>query len=216
MELKITLTGVDERTDLDALSKILPFSNIHIEFGILYTWNTEKRNRYPCRSSIVRILEQLQGNKLSLHVCGRKAKEKLINYDLTDMTHLVQRIQVNGHIWYDDALKICELYSNHTIITQYNNQSIGLLELDAPNHALLIDSSGGRGISPEHWDRPNTIKSVGFAGGLGPDNIQDELLRIKKVAIGDWWVDMEGKLRDENDWFDINKVNQIISLINLI
>lgn len=69
-------------------------------------------------------------------------------------------------------------------------------------HQLLVDASGGRGVSPAEWTRPNTTRAVGFAGGLGPDNLAGELPRIAAVARGPWWVDMETKLRTD-DWFDI-------------
>jgi phosphoribosylanthranilate isomerase len=89
-----------------------------------------------------------------------------------------------------------------------------LLAVDAPNHSLLVDGSGGRGLSPERWVKPTTSKRVGFAGGLGPDNISAEYARIKEVAEGDFWIDMEGKLRDENDWFDTEKAYRMLRNLN--
>jgi hypothetical protein len=76
--------------------------------------------------------------------------------------------------------------------------------------ALLVDASGGRGVSPISWDRPNTRKPVGYAGGLGPNNLAKELPRIAAVARDPWWVDMEGKLRDESDWFAVGLAEKAI------
>jgi hypothetical protein len=68
-------------------------------------------------------------------------------------------------------------------------------------------------MSPEQWDRPDTCKPVGFAGGLGPNNILVEIQRISSVATGNWWVDMEGKLRDKNDWFDLTKAMAVVAAL---
>lgn len=206
MVSRITLTGVDERTDLDALPD-------GVEIGVLYTWEPERRHRYPPRSTVVKILERLQGRRLALHVCGGRARAKLLEYALPDLTHLVSRIQVNGQLFPDDVRTVCGLYGGHTIITQHTIQNSELAVLDVPNHVVLVDGSGGRGRSPEQWKRPNTQKAVGFAGGLGPENVRDELTRIQSVAVGEWWIDMEGKLRNQDDWFDVQRANDVVAAL---
>ena len=42
-----------------------------------------------------------------------------------------------------------------------------MLKVKAKNHSILVDGSGGRGISPDSWPLIETDKPVGFAGGLG-------------------------------------------------
>jgi hypothetical protein len=67
----------------------------------------------------------------------------------------------------------------------------------------LYDGSGGRGVSPDKWFPPLPGKRCGYAGGLGLDNIKDELIDIKRVADNaPVWIDMESSLRDRNDNFD--------------
>jgi hypothetical protein len=51
---------------------------------------------------------------------------------------------------------------------------------------------------------------VGYAGGLGPDNIATELVKIRPSASSIWWLDMEGKLRID-DWFSVDLANQCVS-----
>ena len=206
MVSRITLTGVDERTDLDELPD-------GVEIGVLYTWDAEGRHRYPPRSAVMKILERLQGRRLALHICGGRARAKLLDYALADMTHLVDRIQVNGRLEPTDVLTVCGLYGGHTIITQHTDWNSGLATMDVPNHVVLVDGSGGRGRSPKRWRRPETQKPVGFAGGLGPDNVREELTRIRSVASGDWWIDMEGKLRDSDDWFDAQRANDVVAAL---
>lgn len=210
---RITFTGVDVRTDLLALPE-------GVEIGVLYTLDARyaryagQPNRYPAHSEAVTILERLQGRQLSLHICGKQARAALMNCELADMTDLVQRIQVNGKIVKEELRAICDQYAGHEIITQHMAQNTELVLVDLPNHVLLVDSSGGRGRSPDEWRCPNTTKTVGFAGGLGADNIRSELKRIQEVAVGDWWIDMESKLRDENDWFDVRLANAILEAVS--
>lgn len=62
---------------------------------------------------------------------------------------------------------------------------------------LLVDASGRRGGARAEWPLLKTRHAVGFAGGLGPDALCAELPPIRAVARPGWWVDMEGRLRDE-------------------
>ena len=55
-------------------------------------------------------------------------------------------------------------------------------------------------------------RSHGYAGGLGPDNLAVELASIKAVASSGWWVDMESKLRDEHDKFDVGRAEQCAAI----
>lgn len=206
--MKVTFTGIDARTDLSEL----PHGP---EYGILYSFNPDGRSRYPSRREIWQILRRLtnRGNRVALHVCGTIARHQLIEYRLADLTHYVERIQVNGIVFPDDLKAICERYSDHTVITQHSIQNGELAELNIPNHAILVDGSGGRGVSPKEWKRPKTEKPVGFAGGLGPDNIGAEIVKIESVAVGEFWVDMEGKLRDENDWLDVTRIQRVFDCL---
>jgi phosphoribosylanthranilate isomerase len=209
--MKITFTGIDAKTDLSEL----PYGP---EYGVLYSCSPEGRGRYPSRREIWQILRRLtdRGDEIALHVCGSAARQQLIAYHLSDLTHYVQRIQVNGSIFPEDLKVICERYSDHTIITQHSIQNGELTQLALPNHAILVDGSGGRGVSPKEWRRPTTEKAVGFAGGLGPENVESEIVRIQAVANGDFWVDMEGKVRTENDWLDVRRVQRVFESLDAI
>jgi phosphoribosylanthranilate isomerase len=80
-------------------------------------------------------------------------------------------------------------------------------------HGILVDASGGRGISPVEWVRPPTDKRVGFAGGLGPDNLEQELPRILDVSRFGDWIDMETGLRDDDDWFDVERARAVLEIV---
>lgn len=121
-----------------------------------------------------------------------------------------QRIQVNGAILALEVERLCEMYPRHTIITQHHVNNAHLLSVRAINHAILLDTSGGRGISPSAWKTPETLKAIGFAGGLGPDNLTAELRMISQIARPGWWVDMEGKLR-VHDWFSLELAGEVVA-----
>lgn len=203
--MNITLTGIDERTPTWAMADL---SRMGAELGFLYTATPEGRNRYPSRSWMFSVIPI--GAKCALHICGTKAREELKASKLSEIVGLVQRIQVNGSLSINEVEDICALYYTHTIITQHNERNGHLLrDVQAENHAVLIDASGGRGISPASWPQIATWKPVGFAGGLGPDNLATETPRIEAVAKAGAWVDMEGKLR-VNDWFSVERAKAAI------
>jgi hypothetical protein len=195
---RITLTGADERTDIDAL---VQFAHRfpEVELGLLYTATPEGRPRYPSRDWLARAAAALSG-RVAIHVCGGGARRELLEGRMSDLTRHAPRIQVNGLIEVEEAERLAALVA--TLITQHNEANSHLLQVRARNHALLVDASGGRGVSPDLWQPPSTDKATGFAGGMGPANLATEYQRIAGVAKPGAWSDMEGKLRVE-DWFSL-------------
>ena len=63
--------------------------------------------------------------------------------------------------------------------------------------------------------KPHTAKAVGFAGGLGPDNLARELRKIADIARAGWWADMEGKLRVD-DWFSVERAAECAAIFALV
>ena len=201
----LTITGIDSKTIIADLPQ-------GPEYGVLYTGTPEGRNRYPSRRAVNRILRDLEdaGHPAALHICGNFARVQLMEYAIPDLTHLVGRIQVNGRIVPGQLASICDVYSDHTIITQHNEGVLGLLGVKATNHSILVDGSGGKGILPQNWIAPKIKKPIGFAGGLGPDNIIENLNKIMKVARKGWWIDMEAKVRTDDDWLDMYSVHDVV------
>lgn len=229
----ITLTGIDSKVDPEDLIKL---SDSGAELGFLYTYDREGRNRYLNRDWAGWTQLSL-AQRAALHVCGRRAYVELLQPYGAPFTGLgnpywspvnelgalggqanllrsVQRIQLNGRFNVDQIEQVCELYPHHIVITQHTHLNVGLLKVRAANHALLVDGSGGTGKSPDKWVAPETDKAVGYAGGLGSDNLTRELDAIQAVARPGWWVDMENKLRTD-DWFDVTKALECVRLFNL-
>jgi hypothetical protein len=195
----ITITGVDERTSIDEMERIVRTYPC-VEIGILYTETPEGRNRYMRRRCITEWAQHFR-SRCAVHVCGSRGRQNLLS-GYAPGVRAAGRIQVNGNLPAQEIRRACDLYPSAQIITQWKGAR-SPYGVARPNHALLVDASGGRGLSPSEWKRPETSRPVGFAGGLGPDNLAAELPRIATVARDPWWVDMEGRLRTPDDWFSV-------------
>lgn len=109
------------------------------------------------------------------------------------------------------------------------------------NVSLLHDNSKGKGIAPESWPKSQEVirqlifhsdhhfgyVQHGFAGGLGPDNIEAQLTEIIKshqyvdentIRNDDFWIDMESNIRSPTIYstrFDILKIKEVLTKIYL-
>lgn len=116
--------------------------------------------------------------------------------------------------------KVCAECAGIEFILQCNAQTRSLWErvcgeaagaaAPPPNLALLYDESMGLGLPCSTWRAPHAGVACGYAGGLSPENIKEQLCSIGAAAAGrSLWVDMESSLRtktaDGKDVFDVNK-----------
>lgn len=199
----MTATGVDEQTDIERLAR---WGLEDLELGFLYSdrWAGEAK-RYPS-------WEWIEANaakypRCALHICGNQARREL-RLEALNVSSF-QRIQINGDVRPGTAGAICAKYPDHTIILQYQGpNSRWMLGHDWNNLTVLIDASGGNGILPKFWPRVETKLRVGFAGGLNPHNMEEEVRKIRTIADPGWWVDLESGLRDE-EWFSIELLESV-------
>jgi phosphoribosylanthranilate isomerase len=79
----------------------------------------------------------------------------------------------------------------------------------------LFDLSGGAGVLPVEWPPAWSGVRCGYAGGLGPANVAEQLARIERAAPGaSFWIDMERRVRSEDDsQFDLKKVRKVLEQI---
>lgn len=218
----ITLTGIDERTDLARAAKL------NAELGILLSLTPEGRPRYPSQEWIFNKALEVLPN-VAIHICGSAARNGLATGILDDIAlhPAVKRIQLNGHYTIADVGYVCDYFQEKQIITQQKDGNDHLQWVERANHQILMDSSGGKGLCPTNWDIPwrrapvsqpivelARIKRVGFAGGLGPDNLYEQLgfmvASNRNACLGWWWVDMENKLRDSDDWFSLDAAEDVV------
>lgn len=227
MAMKIcTLTGVDETTPLIELAVIADLYP-HVEWGFLYS---PKRagtpGRYPSVERIERALTEVPKYvRLALHICGIGVPhlleaEPIVSRLVERIAARGGRIQLNfnaadGEVNLDELRVVIESNPNVNFITQHNpsNQRVTQHLLGLPNHAVIFDASGGRGVIPPSWPAPFSSMPCGYAGGLGPETLETQLTLIQKAAgDADYWVDMEGKLRDVHGRFDLRSARNCLEL----
>lgn len=215
----ITLTGVDDNTNLAELAHLSERFPL-VEWGFLYSPKRQGNGgRYPSVATLYRAFHALPDTvRIALHVCGTGVPNLLAKE--AEVTRLVEavakrggRVQLNfnqasNSIDLDLLSNLLDSYPSLKIITQHNDANEGVWKrlCRHANYVVLFDSSGGRGIECSAWPTPLPGIHCGYAGGLGQDNLAMELPRICAAATCQpHWIDMEGKLRTEEDIFDLQR-----------
>lgn len=220
---RVTITGADDSVEVEALIDLTnkyPF----VEWGILFSAKHQGGPRYPSES----WLQKLNGNArylpgLSAHLCGKWVRDIVEEGEpswwkaFPALSKRFERVQLNFHGQYHKAgrgfVGAIKRLPNEEFILQHDGvNDATILELGAKLPVVpLFDRSGGAGVVPAAWPAP-IWKYQGYAGGLGPENIEDEIHRILDV-VGDSriWIDMETRVRTSNDEvFDLAKVESCL------
>lgn len=227
---KVTFTGADDETDIWEMQDISA-EFPHVEWGILIG-NDDRTGgpRYPTLSWRVEFALAIPKNNISIHACGKYARalmkgEKV--YQIEDMG--AERVQLNialgspkkkisdnelafalESIENDGAKAIIQINS---LTEEVQNRMRYLIDVD-----FIFDASGGRGVLfqgklPKFVSYPDTMT---YAGGLGLDTADAMLHQLhflysgpQKVAI-----DMETKVRDDNDELDLKLCRKILQSVD--
>jgi phosphoribosylanthranilate isomerase len=215
----ITMTGLDERTDLDFMSRMVghfqhPTAPSMIELAILRSPKAGQSPRYPTEETVQKIVNTIDPNHLAYHLCGGYARmvHALEWAELgrrVDFSR-VRRVQVNSTECNERAMITLLQFSafiSKPVIMQWRQDVFPCV----PGLSLLQDRSGGRGVAEATWSTPDALCStsvttrIGYAGGLNLENLRDALPRIQTASCGKrFWIDCESGLRTD-DWFDIEK-----------
>lgn len=225
---KVTITGPDDSInpqDLFKLYRQYPF----VEWGILIAESQQGNARFPSYKWIAELLAlaQREDIRLSLHVCGKWVRDicegnwafiSRFGY-LEDFERVQLNFHAYTHLLTDDFFVTSKKIQEERCV-QFIFQLDGLndpLIQQAINEDVeaypLYDLSGGAGILPKAWE-PAFAIYTGYAGGLGPTNLAEQLNKID-LAAGkqDYWVDMETRVRSNNDQqFDLIKVGQCLEI----
>jgi hypothetical protein len=132
------------------------------------------------------------------------------------------QININGgkdsfRFYTNKVADIIRAYPNIEFIFQYTakqKRRLGKLDHTDVPFSMLFDASGGCGKLPKQWHAPiNSNHKMGYSGGLGPDNISENLDKINMVvpANSNIWIDAEGKLKNPDiKQFDIARAERYI------
>lgn len=142
----------------------------------------------------------------------------------TDGTPVIRRWQINVYgsktkiFNPEEIAKLLKSFSDNEFIFQYGPSecyNIKCLNETGSKFSLLYDVSCGTGKTNKNWAAPlYTNHPQGYAGGLSPENVTENLDKIKLVTKDrtDVWIDAESKLKNpETKKFDINRAKQYIS-----
>lgn len=220
----VTFTGADDSIKPEEILRVAEqYPSINIEWALLLSKQNEGTPRFPSLAWMTEFVNQVKS--VAVHVQGRWLRSLLEgdkeNSFLTKRASICDhssRIQLNFH---GDNVQ----NSSVEYIKEINKPLI--LPIDGTNTLFeaainsgvdcypLFDRSAGAGISPESWPLPVHPNLNGYAGGLGPENIKNELKRIEET-VGDnkIWIDMETHIRSKNDYlFDLDKIRVVLDVV---
>lgn len=235
----VTITGADDSTDIKHLvdlSAEFPF----VEWAILVSKRQEGSYRFPSRDWIDDFVQEHGRANMATHICGRWVRDiyagKLETIEeLPNCVGPSRRIQLNTHGTLHETTGLCEAldkinrsrniwYPKNPVITEV--RKLFIFQMDGVNDKAraiaeeagfeaqgLFDRSGGAGILPDSWpmapDKP--WAAYGYAGGLGPENVDEQIKAIEFAAAGPYWIDMERRVRtDDDSALDMAKVREVL------
>ncbi|MBI1215445.1 MAG: hypothetical protein GC185_06480 [Alphaproteobacteria bacterium] len=215
-----SITGADDAVhtkDLVALGTRYPFA----EWAILLLPARAGAPRFPKAEWIEDFSASYDGHK-AMHLCDAALLDFIAQKPETlALMRGFSRIQLNLKFGemdgkYDPAELVARIRQSPQwqFIIQYGKDKSDLLPLleGVANHAVLFDDSAGRGITPDSWPSPLAGHFCGYAGGLNPDNVKQNIDIILQAANDhDTWIDMETGVRTD-DVFDLEKVERVLEI----
>jgi hypothetical protein len=194
--------------------------------GILISRKQFGNYRFPSKKWLNELFKFKNDLKLSCHLCDAyvrelaQGKEAFIN-ELDYFFTMFERVQINFHAipheYSDDMILLLKNIKNKEFIFQYDNVNTSILDSAHSaniNCSALYDLSHGAGILPNEWPLPLHNIKCGYAGGLSPDNLDEQIKLIEsKVCDTEIWIDMETHVRSNNDsLFDLEKVQKCLEI----
>jgi hypothetical protein len=183
--------------------------------------------------------------KLAAHLCGKRVNEVLAGDDSFVKTlHGLgfRRVQINATAVngvdvsrladsVESLLSVVTRNQNLEFILQKNEETKplweGVLNLDSETAgkagylpktvSALVDESKGTGILASSWPTAPAEYEIGYAGGIGPHNVEKVLKDVLEAGNGrEIWIDMESSLRskkNDKDVFDLDKCYEVIATV---
>lgn len=208
----ITFTGLDFLTDVTEMLRLSTF--YPIEWGVLFSPNRQgapSHPRYPDR--FTRRLIKRPDLRLSAHLCGGHSLDVMRGRRPRVELDGFTRVQVNATAPGQFAIESLQHEVGLPCIAQCRGSTFPAYTAIS----WLYDASGGRGIRATSWPaHPGGERLVGYAGGIGPDNVLAVLDEIAAASapngLGPYWIDMESGVRTD-DHFDLAKCRRVCELV---
>lgn len=235
----ITCSGANEFTDivgLVSLSEKFPI----IEWGIQVSG--KKCGQGSARLAWIQKLHQtLQNNnqklQMALHInadwvdaftSGEIPMEltSLLRLKNVEGSPFFTRIQLNFKIGRDNIpyvgvlmYHMGEYRDDRRFILSYNEENKSFIHLlyqkGLRDFDVLYDSSHGEGVSAHEWRAPAFFDYEvlqGYAGGLSPENVTNEVVAIRSVVPYDrsFYIDAEGRLKGDDKHLSLEKCEQYV------
>lgn len=228
----VTFTGADDTVrpaQLVAMSANWLDAGFDVEWGILI--GSSHGHRFPSVEWINELVSFARPKvKLSLHICGKHLRGIAAGMPLQvppDVLAKFQRCQLNWHGEQQGEIEANVVSAFKKMAGEWAPEVI--FQLDGRNDMLpiraqtiwlgkisgLFDLSHGAGVLPDAWPEaslPSKAFKIGYAGGLGPENMKEQLPKIHAAARGEYWIDMETKLFDGQQ-FDLFRCEQVLDIV---
>lgn len=220
----MTFTGADESVTPDQIVRVAEeYPNINTEWALLVSKNNiGKRTRYPSLPWMENLVKNTH-LRLAGHFQGAWLRDMCEgNFSFANQHPVLwdafQRIQLNFHgnqavitdNFYKEAWKKQFIFQMDGVNDEVYHSMKGKVDV-----VPLFDTSAGAGIVPDSWPKCIHPTYNGYAGGLGPDTLQEQLKKIEGVAgDGVVWLDCETRIRSNDDkLFDLDKCRKMLDII---
>lgn len=234
---RVTITGADDYTstvDMAFMSDRFPW----VEWGILLSKNSLGSPRFPSlqwMENLYQARELFERNDIpfSGHLCGSWVREvcngewRFVE-ELKSVYRMFSRYQLNFHSYIhkikDKEAFVKGFQSVHPWARQFvfqlddvNNDIVDVALKAKIDAQPFFDLSGGIGRLPDKWEKAREGVYTGYAGGLSPENVHDQLIEIEKVCgDGPIWIDVETMVRTptpKTQHLDMNKVEKFLQAV---
>ena len=219
----IVCSGVNEKNDInDTIEFLKKYKNA--EFGV--QCSPRKAGYHTPRFEwlkelLYKLNEEKIEKRVALHLnegfvvsfCDGKIPDEIS--DLLNMDRAVGRLQLNFKIGREafasgsvpdikTLQKTMENIMEHPIILSASQPNLSFIHKayhQGIKFDALFDDSFGEGVAPD-TRKPPLFNDVfqGYAGGLSPENVAEELGKIERVAKGAVFIDAEGKLKQDGSF----------------
>ncbi|MBQ8750430.1 MAG: hypothetical protein IJZ30_02185 [Alphaproteobacteria bacterium] len=232
MKLKcVTCSGANEHTNIEKLVDLFCNYNETASIGIQVSGKKASFGMarfWWIMALYYHLKEQELNLNIALHInqdwverfCSGDAPDEIEHFlglTLSDGENFIKKVQLNFKIGREKEPKVetiiqmMKKYPELVFIFQHNDSNAEFIQQlynSGAKFELLFDSSFGEGIVPEN--RPAPIFDdipQGYAGGLSPENVAEEIDKISKVvpSNGQFSIDAEGKLKGDDGHFSLEK-----------